>query len=172
MLVSQATYAYATPDGILRHILAEELTDRGAWSGLSSYLTNDSVSFSGGQYVGIAPSSNQQPQGLLDDYWSPLVQVTGAPPESAAEEVQDNVAAAAQFTANSAKSGANSAYTIATAGTNLAYTALVTAWAGTGVQLYIDRAPAAPDNPALAALSYPAGGGSLQQWDVGSVTWV
>jgi len=39
-------------------------------------------------------------------------------------------------------------------------------------QVYIDRAPAAPDNPARPALSYPTGGGSLQQWDVISQTWV
>lgn len=51
---------------------------------------------------------------------------------------------------------------------------IVDAGGGTGgaVQVYIDRAPAAPDNPALPALSYPTGGGPLQQWDVGSATWV
>lgn len=38
--------------------------------------------------------------------------------------------------------------------------------------LYIDRAPAAPDDPSLPALSYPSGGGTLFQWDVGSATWV
>ena len=43
---------------------------------------------------------------------------------------------------------------------------------GGSAQLYIDRAPAAPDDPSLPALSYPAGGGPLQQWDVGSATWV
>lgn len=43
---------------------------------------------------------------------------------------------------------------------------------GGTAQIYIDRAPAAPDNPALPALNYPAGGGPLQQWDVGSATWV
>lgn len=40
-----------------------------------------------------------------------------------------------------------------------------------GGQIYIGRAPAAPDDPTLPALDYPAGGGSLQQWDVGSASW-
>jgi hypothetical protein len=44
---------------------------------------------------------------------------------------------------------------------------------GGGVnQVYIDRAPAAPNNPALPALSYPTGGGPLQQWDVATAAWV
>ena len=43
---------------------------------------------------------------------------------------------------------------------------------GGAVQIYQGRAPAAPDNPALAALDYPSGGGSLQQWDTGSASWV
>lgn len=37
---------------------------------------------------------------------------------------------------------------------------------GSGIlQVFVDRAPAAPDDPSEAALSFPAGGGGLQQWD-------
>lgn len=44
---------------------------------------------------------------------------------------------------------------------------------GTGVtQVYVDKAPAAPDDPTKPALSYPAGGGALSQWDVASQSWV
>lgn len=39
-------------------------------------------------------------------------------------------------------------------------------------QIYIGRAPAAPDNPDQPALNYPSGGGMLSQWDVASQTWV
>lgn len=40
------------------------------------------------------------------------------------------------------------------------------------MQVYMDRAPADPDNIAIAAISYPSGGGSLQHWDVNTFTWV
>lgn len=43
---------------------------------------------------------------------------------------------------------------------------------GGSAQIYIDRAPAAPDDPSLPALSYPTGGGPLQQWDVATAAWV
>lgn len=33
-------------------------------------------------------------------------------------------------------------------------------------------APAAPNNPAIAALFYPDGGGPMTQWDVASQAWV
>lgn len=39
-------------------------------------------------------------------------------------------------------------------------------------QVYIGRDPLPPDNPALPALSFPSGGGTLTQWDVGTATWV
>lgn len=42
---------------------------------------------------------------------------------------------------------------------------------GVTIQVYIDRAPALPDDPTIPALSYPAAGGSLQQWDVASQSW-
>lgn len=32
--------------------------------------------------------------------------------------------------------------------------------------------PAAPDDPTSPAVFYPDGGGSIQQWDVASQTWV
>lgn len=41
-----------------------------------------------------------------------------------------------------------------------------------GQQVYIDRAPAAPDNPNIPALNYGAGGSSTQQWDVATQSWV
>jgi hypothetical protein len=44
---------------------------------------------------------------------------------------------------------------------------------GSGVgQVYVDKAPAAPDDPTQAALSYPSGGGGIQQWDVLTQSWV
>jgi len=39
------------------------------------------------------------------------------------------------------------------------------------IQVYQGRAPAAPDDPTKPALDYPVGGGSLQQWDVPTVSW-
>ncbi len=39
-------------------------------------------------------------------------------------------------------------------------------------QVYQGRAPAAPDDPTRPALDYPVGGGSLQQWNVGTAAWV
>lgn len=41
-----------------------------------------------------------------------------------------------------------------------------------GCQIYQGRAPAAPDDPTLPALDYPVGGGSLQQWNIPTLTWV
>lgn len=41
-----------------------------------------------------------------------------------------------------------------------------------GTQVYIGRDPLPPDDVTKAALNYPAGGGTLTQWDVGSATWV
>jgi len=38
-------------------------------------------------------------------------------------------------------------------------------------QVFIDRAPAYPDDPTIPALSFPTGGGPIQQWDVASQTW-
>lgn len=51
---------------------------------------------------------------------------------------------------------------------------LITGGSGSGsVQVYTGAAPpAAPANPALPALFYPSGGGSLSQWDVGGAAWV
>lgn len=40
------------------------------------------------------------------------------------------------------------------------------------VQVYMGRAPAAPDNPAIGAVDYPVGGGGLQQWDTVAQAWV
>lgn len=39
-------------------------------------------------------------------------------------------------------------------------------------QVYIDRDPLPPNNPALPAVNFPSGGGVLTQWDVGSASWV
>lgn len=39
-------------------------------------------------------------------------------------------------------------------------------------EVFIDRAPLPPDDPTKPALSFPAGGGSLQQWDVATQAWV
>jgi hypothetical protein len=43
---------------------------------------------------------------------------------------------------------------------------------GGTIQVYIGRDPAPPDDPTKAAVSYPAGGGSLSQWNVGTAAWV
>lgn len=47
---------------------------------------------------------------------------------------------------------------------------------GTGgsgdVQVYEGRDPAPPDNPALAAVSFPLNGGPLTQWSIASQSWV
>lgn len=41
------------------------------------------------------------------------------------------------------------------------------------IQVYTGASPpAAPNNPALAALFYPTGGGPIQNWDIPSQTWV
>jgi len=43
---------------------------------------------------------------------------------------------------------------------------------GSGTQqVYMDRAPAAPDDPTKPALSFPSGGGSIQQWDNVALAW-
>ncbi len=39
-------------------------------------------------------------------------------------------------------------------------------------QVYQGRAPAPPDDPTRPALDYPVGGGSLQQWNIGTAAWV
>lgn len=41
-----------------------------------------------------------------------------------------------------------------------------------GQQVYQDRAPSPPDNPAIPAVSYDAATGSLQHWIVSSQSWV
>ena len=38
-------------------------------------------------------------------------------------------------------------------------------------QVYTGRDPDPPDNPDLPAVSYPALGGVITQWDVSSQTW-
>jgi hypothetical protein len=40
------------------------------------------------------------------------------------------------------------------------------------IQVYQDRHPSAPDNPALAALSYDSGTGVLFHWNIGGASWV
>lgn len=55
--------------------------------------------------------------------------------------------------------------------------AALVASGGSGVggssQIYTGAAPpAAPSNTASAAIFYPDGGGSIQQWDVVSQAWV
>lgn len=40
------------------------------------------------------------------------------------------------------------------------------------VQVYEGRAPAAPDDPTQAAIDFPTGGGSIQQWSVTLQSWV
>lgn len=39
-------------------------------------------------------------------------------------------------------------------------------------QVYRDRAPAAPDDPALPAISYNSMTGVLSQWDTAGASWV
>jgi hypothetical protein len=58
--------------------------------------------------------------------------------------------------------------------TQKATAAQLAAYIGTTalVQVYQGRAPAAPDDPTRPALDYPVGGGSLQQWNVGTAAWV
>lgn len=44
---------------------------------------------------------------------------------------------------------------------------------GGTIQVYTGAAPpATPDDPTAAAVFYPDGGGSLQQWDVVGQAWV
>lgn len=44
---------------------------------------------------------------------------------------------------------------------------------GGDVQVYTGASPpAAPDNAALPAIFYPSGGGTIQQWDVGTAAWI
>lgn len=56
-------------------------------------------------------------------------------------------------------------------------TALAGDGSGTGgtdnrvLQVFVNRAPAAPDDPNIAALSFPTGGGPLQQWDPLTQSW-
>lgn len=40
-----------------------------------------------------------------------------------------------------------------------------------GRQVYMDRAPAAPDNPSIPALSYDSPSGSIQQWRTDTQAW-
>lgn len=41
-----------------------------------------------------------------------------------------------------------------------------------GQQVYMNRAPAAPNNAAIPAVSYDSATGSLQHWIVSSQSWV
>lgn len=41
-----------------------------------------------------------------------------------------------------------------------------------GVAVYIGRDPLPPDDPQSGAISYPAGGGTITEWNVLSQTWV
>jgi hypothetical protein len=41
-----------------------------------------------------------------------------------------------------------------------------------GSQQVYDATTATPDDPTIQALRYPSGGGTLEQWDVASQTWV
>ncbi len=43
---------------------------------------------------------------------------------------------------------------------------------GGGIQVYVGRDPAPPDDPTKAALNYPSGGGTLTQWDTVGLVWV
>jgi hypothetical protein len=57
--------------------------------------------------------------------------------------------------------------------TQKATAAQLAAYIGTTtIQVYQGRAPAAPDDPTKPALDYPVGGGGLQQWNIGTGTWV
>jgi len=43
---------------------------------------------------------------------------------------------------------------------------------GGTTQVYVGKDPAAPDDPTKGAISYPAGGGTITQWNPGTATWV
>ena len=44
---------------------------------------------------------------------------------------------------------------------------------GTGsVQVYVGRNPLPPDDLTAGAISYPAGGGVITQWNPATLTWV
>ena len=44
--------------------------------------------------------------------------------------------------------------------------------AGGVQQVYQDHTGSPPDDPTKPAISFPTGGGTISQWDVGSQTWV
>lgn len=114
--------AFVTLDQAQTIVATSELVDQGAWSPTTFYNPRDAVLFNGAYYQCLLLNVNKPPTASPNE-WLLLVFVTSG---------------TATHTADQAYALADQAYTIAVAGTNgithaedLAYIALLTAWAGT-----------------------------------------
>lgn len=135
--MAEQVIAFVTLDQAQTIVTTSELNDRGAWAPDLVYATRDAVLYDGAYYSAIQDNANKVPS-LSPAEWLLLVFV---------------ISGSASHTSDEAYALAEQAYSIAVAGTNgiasaedLAYLALVTAWAGT------NAASAAQTNAATAII--------------------
>jgi len=110
-------YAYINLSSQVVNVSGGEVNDRGVYSQAEFYAINDVVEYLNSLYICLTPNSAQPPTAIVDDNWSAFVQTTGEAPltiEQLYEIVLQN-------------------YQVTLYGTQLAYTALETAWTGTAL---------------------------------------
>lgn len=121
------TFAYISLSDSIVRVDGTDVVDRGAWNSSATYGFRDVILYSGGLFVCLVANTNQPPTSIRDDFWSSLVKTTIGQGEITLDDVY--------ALATEALSTAGEAFTIATAGTLLAYQALQTAWQGTSASV-------------------------------------
>lgn len=136
-VVATTTYLYNDANLNPYYVLGSQLTDRGAWSSSAFYTLYDVIQIGIDQYVALQPNSNTPPTAIVDENWSSLVIVEEASGSSVTNAGSDYyaryLATQALETAWTGTSLGSAAFTLATAGSNLAWEAYQLALNGTDI---------------------------------------
>ena len=124
-MAQQNQYAYAD-ESFRRIVIAEtELHLRGTYSGLGTYAPRDTIDYGDAKYIALISVYGTAPEGNHSDFWSILSLVQTTPPNPN-QQLEAEIAAA-QFTADSALSGAQFGIYLSNIGTNAGTNALLLA---------------------------------------------
>lgn len=121
------TYAYTNIDLVRVYIEGPEIIDLGSWLPQLSYTPGQVVSHAGAFYLCLRANTGLPPQGILDEYWSPLVEIR----EDEVFISSAGTDVVARDLATTALSTAEDALSVATSGSNLAWEAYLLAQEGT-----------------------------------------
>jgi hypothetical protein len=149
---SGSTYLYRSPSGAALTILGSALGNRGDWAANIHYAINDAVTYEEGLYIALRAQSGIQPTQNVTVNWSALVRLesdiggSGDPDQFLNGALVFTEVAASQVTGlgplailgipsdpNVYLNGDGTFTQVDSAETELAYTALTTAWTGTSL---------------------------------------